>query len=141
MTEYLINNKMEELNDKQKRFCHEYIKDFNGANAAIRAGYGEKGASATASRMLNYVNIKAYLDSLQAKMREESQIDAQWILEKFKLIADLSLRENKQGKIDAHGASRALENIAKHMGWYEKDNSQLKSPSTIKIEIVDPKDE
>lgn len=132
---------MADLSDKHKRFCEEYIKDNNGYQAAIRAGYSEKGAYVHSSRMLRDVKIRAYIDSLKENIAKENKIDAQWVLEKFQEIARISLERNEKGKIDAHGASRALENIAKHLGFYEKDNSQLNGPSTIKIEIIDPKDE
>lgn len=33
------------LTDKQAKFCKEFIIDFNGKQAAIRAGYSEKTAS------------------------------------------------------------------------------------------------
>lgn len=35
---------MNGLSDKQRRFCDEYLVDFNATQAAIRAGYSEKSA-------------------------------------------------------------------------------------------------
>jgi phage terminase small subunit len=34
------------MTDKQKRFCEEYVKDWNATRAAIAAGYSEKTARA-----------------------------------------------------------------------------------------------
>lgn len=46
------------INLPQERFCQEYIKDLNGAQAAIRAGYSAKSAKETASRMLSYPAVR-----------------------------------------------------------------------------------
>ena len=40
------------LSAKRQLFVAEYLKDFNGTQAAIRAGYSANGAKATASRFL-----------------------------------------------------------------------------------------
>ena len=50
---------MSKLTDKEKAFANiEYIKDFNGAKAAIRAGYSERSAKEIASRLLTKDNVK-----------------------------------------------------------------------------------
>ncbi|WP_198585325.1 terminase small subunit, partial [Escherichia coli] len=41
---------MAKLTDKQELFAREYLKDLNGTQAAIRAGYSEKTANEQASR-------------------------------------------------------------------------------------------
>jgi phage terminase small subunit len=40
------------LKDKHLRFCEEYVIDFNGRRAAVRAGYSELRAAATACDLL-----------------------------------------------------------------------------------------
>ena len=55
---------MGKLSDKQKQFCIEYLKDFNGTQAAIRAGYSKATSNEQASRLLINVNIKDYIKSL-----------------------------------------------------------------------------
>ena len=53
------------ITSKQERFCQEYIIDYNGAQAAIRAGYAENSARKTASRMLTNADILARVRELQ----------------------------------------------------------------------------
>ena len=43
---------------KQKRFAHEYSVDHNGSQAAIRAGYAEKSARYSGSRLLANVAVR-----------------------------------------------------------------------------------
>lgn len=58
---------MAELSPQHKRFADEYLVDLNGTQAAIRAGYSEKSAAVTASRLLRNANIRAYIDAEIAK--------------------------------------------------------------------------
>ncbi len=46
---------------KQQRFCDEYLIDFNGTQAAIRAGYSKKSARAIASETLTKPYIQEYI--------------------------------------------------------------------------------
>jgi response regulator of citrate/malate metabolism len=46
------------LSKKQIAFCKEYIKDHNGSQAAVRAGYAEKNSRITASQYLTISNIQ-----------------------------------------------------------------------------------
>jgi phage terminase small subunit len=56
--------KKPKLTGKQLNFCHEYLIDFNGTQAAIRAGYEKGSARVTASKMLANVSISGYIKNL-----------------------------------------------------------------------------
>lgn len=58
------------LNERQKRFCDEYLIDNNATQAAIRAGYSEKTAYSMGQRLLKNVEVSAYID-----MRQKARID------------------------------------------------------------------
>jgi len=49
------------LTPKQRLFALEYLKDENGTRAAIAAGYAEKTARITASKLLTLANIQALI--------------------------------------------------------------------------------
>lgn len=51
------------LNPKQQRFCEEYLVDLNATQAAIRAGYSKKTASAIGHENLRKKEIVEYLDA------------------------------------------------------------------------------
>lgn len=56
------------LTDKQRAFAREYVHDFNGAAAAIRAGYSAKCAKRLASQAMKVPAVLAEIDRLtQAK--------------------------------------------------------------------------
>lgn len=51
------------LTTQQKRFVEEYCVDWNGTQAAIRAGYSEKTARSIGSENLTKPNIRAAIDA------------------------------------------------------------------------------
>ena len=56
-------NDKDQLNPKQKAFCHALIAlDWNQTQAAIKAGYAKKSAHVTASRLLKDAKVVKYLD-------------------------------------------------------------------------------
>jgi phage terminase small subunit len=52
------------LTKQQELFCHEYIKDRNGTQAAIRAGYSAKTAGALAYQLFKNIYIKGRVNQL-----------------------------------------------------------------------------
>lgn len=66
------------LNDQQKLFCREYVKDLNATQAAIRAGYSKKTAQQISSRLLLNVVISAEIAKLndeRFKIVQEEGVD------------------------------------------------------------------
>ena len=56
-------NNPDQLNPKQKAFCHALLElDWNQTKAAIKAGYAKKSAHVTASRLLKNDKVVTYLD-------------------------------------------------------------------------------
>lgn len=76
-----------ELNDKQRRFCEEYVIDLSQTQAAIRAGYSPKTAYSSGNRLLSYVECKKYIEILQKDMRLRSGITADRVIEEIAKIA------------------------------------------------------
>ncbi|ENJ8217110.1 TPA: terminase small subunit [Escherichia coli] len=74
---------MAKLTDKQELFAREYLKDLNGTQAAIRAGYSEKTANEQASRLLANVNVQKFVAELKAARVEQTGIDAAYVLRRL----------------------------------------------------------
>ena len=122
------------VNDKQKAFCREYLVDNNATKALVRAGYSEKGASVSASKLLANPKIKQYLEKLRGELmtgREKIINDnlAFWVK-----MRDTEEKENEDGSTKrVYDADRlkASELLGKSLGMFtekiELDN---------KVEIV-----
>ena len=102
------------LTDRQRRFCFEYMIDNNATQAAIRAGFSRKTASATASRLLRNVNIQEFLKELRNKQEERTGIKADQV------IAEL--------------AKVAFSNIQDYIG----EDNRIREISQLKREIAAP---
>jgi phage terminase small subunit len=72
-----------ELNDKQLRFCVEYLVDLNATQAAIRAGYSVKTSYAIGWENLRKPEIRKVID----QKLEESSLGK---LETIKLLSDIA---------------------------------------------------
>ena len=57
-------NAKSKLTPQMTKFCEEYIVDFNGTKAAIRAKYSKKSARSKASQLLTNVNVQAEIKRL-----------------------------------------------------------------------------
>jgi phage terminase small subunit len=105
MSSRVINDNIEStLNDKQKSFCIEYLKDLNGLQAYKRA-YGaeldENTCAVNASKLLINTNIKKYLNDLLDEYKDNVDIEVAEIVNGLK---DIVLDENtrKSDKIKAY---------------------------------------
>ncbi len=145
---------MEALTDKQEMFCREYIVDLNATQAAIRAGYSEATAASIGHENLTKLDIASRVRELMAARAERLRIDGDWVLGRLIDICDKCMeakpvmvfspadrcmvhKENSEGELlyefDAAGANKATELIGKHLGFFEKNNSQKKGKVTLKI--------
>lgn len=66
--------------ERYERFCQEYLKDLNGSQAVIRAGYSPKGASVTASKLLVIPSIQKRLEELKAARVERVRVSQDDVL-------------------------------------------------------------
>lgn len=137
-------------NRRHERFCQEYVVDYNGTKAAIRAGYKEKSARSQASDLLTNPNILSRVRELQHEQVERLAVTQDYVvlqlLETYqkcleetpvlKFDPDLGeMVETGKYQFDSKGALRALELLGKHLGMYndklqvtgKMDTGQLES--------------
>lgn len=122
---------MTELKPKHERFCQEYVIDYNGAQAAIRAGYKEKSARGQASELLTNPNILARIREIQQEQIKRLAISQDYVV--LQLIdtynccrepkpvmkydyAEQAWVESGMYQFDSKGALKALELLGKHLG-------------------------
>lgn len=81
------------LTAKRERFVEEYLIDANATQAAIRAGYSEKGATVRGAELLANRKVAARIAELQDKRSEKTEIDAERVLTELGLIGFLDPAE------------------------------------------------
>jgi phage terminase small subunit len=80
-----------ELNSKQKKFCEEYIFDFNGTRAAKAAGYSAATAYSIASENLRKPEVKAYIEELESDLARIAGISRLRVLKEHEKLAFSSI--------------------------------------------------
>ena len=135
------------LNDKQKQFCEEYIIDLNGTQAAIRAGYSKKTANEQAAQLLAKLSIQEYICELKNKRSERVKYSQDELMRDILEVKNRCMQANpvldKEGnetgiwKFDSNGANKALDMLAKHVGFYETDNKQKAFNISVNREAVE----
>lgn len=78
--------------ERQNRFIDEYLKDLNGTQAAIRAGYSEKCARQHASDLLAKPDIQERIAQRRAELEAESGITVEKVLAEYAKLAFLDPR-------------------------------------------------
>lgn len=69
------------MNERQRRFCDEYIISGNATQAAIAAGYSSKYANTNAQKLLQNTTIKAYIEGQLERLHNEKTAAGQEVLE------------------------------------------------------------
>ncbi len=75
------------LKKRQAIFALEYGVDLNGSQAAIRAGYAERSARITASKLLTKPNVLQAVELAFSERVERLQLDGDAVVEKLAQIA------------------------------------------------------
>lgn len=134
-------------NTRRESFCMEYLVDLNATQAAIRAGYSEKGANVRGSELLANRNIQLRIAYLVSQRNERIELSQDWVVQRLKDVAERCMQRepilDKEGnptgeyRFDSTGANKALDCLMKHLGGYQKDNGQKQpAPPEIHVTIV-----
>ena len=75
------------LTPKQMRFVDEWLIDFNGKQAAIRAGYSAKTAEATAARLLRNVKVQAEIARRQKDLQRRTEVSQERVVKELARVA------------------------------------------------------
>ena len=107
------------LKPQQEKFVIEYLKTpENATDAAIRAGYSSKTATAQASRLLTNVNVRKAIDEAQNETRER-------VKEEVGLTIDMVVHGLlKEAQDYAEGSTQsarvsAWAHLGKHLGMFK----------------------
>lgn len=76
----------DKLTPKQELFCREYLVDFNGTKAAVRAGYSPKTAQEQSSQLLSKLIVQQRVKALMDERVERVELTADAVLAQLKNI-------------------------------------------------------
>lgn len=143
--------------DKRRDFCQQFLVDRNGAQAARRAGFSEKSADKIASELMEYPQIRSYIQELMDERSKRTNITADYVLFGIKDTIDRCKQAEKvmqwdpiakemvfagEWKFDAANALRGYELLGKHLKLFSEvivhkdDVSKLSDEELEKIVLM-----
>ena len=84
---------MTELSNKQLRFADEYLVDLNATQAAIRAGYSQRTARTTGSRLLRNPAVAHAVAQRQARISNHLFVTAERVVLEYARLAFADMRD------------------------------------------------
>ena len=130
------------MNEKQVRFCEEYIIDHNATQAAIRAGYSPATAKQIGSRLLTKVDVQEKVQEMAEQVTVSAIATAEEVLEHFTKVMrgelfDQVIKRDEDGNLQTvdvvaklSDRNKAAEALAKHYALLVE-----------KVELTKPKNE
>lgn len=113
------------LNDKQKVFADEYVKDLNAGRAAKRAGYSELSARQHGHDMLKNPRIQKEVQKNMDERSARTKIDADYVLytiqdtiercKQAEPVLDHEGFETGEYKFDANSVLKGCDLLGKHL--------------------------
>ena len=124
-----------ELTPKKRLFCQEYLKDLNGRKAAIRAGYSERSAQVTASRLMNEVAVSQHIDELMGDRSARVLVTADMLLRELAMLSlsDMTFyRINDDGYVELEDgapdfAMRCIKKIRRRVRFDDEGNKTIET--------------
>ena len=81
------------MNEKQKRFCEEYITDLNATQAAIRSGYSQNRAGEIGYQLLQRKDIQEYISELRLEQQEKAKIKVEDIVRQYLALGTYDIQD------------------------------------------------
>lgn len=102
---------MKELTPKQKKFCQEYLKDFNAARAykTVYKVKNDSTARTNGSRLLTNANISQYLSETMHQTKVNDILDINGVLDNLSQLAIGKPREKVFKRISYKGKKPKVE--------------------------------
>ena len=131
----------EELNEKQKMFCLEYLKDFNATRAYKKVyWWTDNSAWVCWFKLLKNAKIQEYLWSKAEKKVEKVWVWVDYVLDKLHQIVEIWMWEQAVEKnwktqkiLDLANANSALEKLWKYHKMY---TDKIEQDGNLSINIV-----
>jgi phage terminase small subunit len=127
-----IQEVIDNLTHRQRRFVEEYLVDFNGAAAVDRAGYNTKYPARLAHEMLAHPGIKAAIDQITLERADEAIIKPEYVINKITRTIEKAEVDNNHSAV-----LRGCEILARALGMFV-ERREISGPNgdAVRIEQV-----
>lgn len=123
------------LTPQQADFVHQFLVDYNGTQAAIRAGYSKESATKLAYQLRRNPLVEKCIQIETERRRKHLDVDVGWVL--MKMIKTIERCESEEGS-NPMAVLRGAELIGKYLNMFS-DKLELtgKDGGAIKTQKVE----
>jgi hypothetical protein len=127
-----VQEVIDNLTVRQRRFVEEYLVDFDGAAAVNRSGYNTKYPARLACEMLKHPGIKAAIDQLTAERSKQVTLKPDFVINKIRRTIERAEVDNNHSAV-----LRGCELLARALGMFV-ERKEISGPNgdAIKYEQV-----
>lgn len=124
-----IQEVIDGLNVKQRRFCEEYLVDYNASAAIVRAGYTCKYPARQGYQLLQNPAIRACIDALTLQKADQSIVKPEYVINKI-----VKTIEKAEQQSNHNAVLRGCELMARHLGMFI-ERQEISGPNGNAIEL------
>lgn len=129
-----IQEVIDRLNTRQRRFCEEYVISFNAADADVKAGFKSKYPNKHGYQLLRHPGIRACIDQLTLERAEKSVVKPEYVVNKIVKTIEKAEKDNN------HNATlRGCELLARHLGMFI-ERQEISGPNGDPIQLKQVRD-
>lgn len=108
-----IQEVIDNLTPRQKRFVEEYVVDFDGAAACTRAGYNTKHPNKLSHEMLQHPGIRAAIDQVTLERAADTTLKPDYVMNKIRKTIEKAELDNNHNAV-----LRGCELMARALGMF-----------------------
>lgn len=129
-----VQEVIDNLTVRQRRFVEEYLVDFNGAAAVSRAGYDSKHPNRMAYQLLKNPAIRIAIDQLTLERASDFVIKPDYVIQKITKTIEKAENDNNHNAV-----LRGCELLARHLGMFI-ERQEISGPNGDAIAIKQVQD-
>ena len=119
------------LSPLRERFCAEYLIDFKGRDAAIRAGAKPRSAAVRACEWLKEPAVKAEIERLKAEDAAKIGITREAVLRETAKIAHGDIKQ-----VGGPTKVKALELLGKYLNLWDKPEGEGSGATNVQVNVI-----
>ena len=124
-----VQEVIDNLTVRQRRFVEEYLVDFDGSAAVLRAGYNTKYANRLAYEMLQHPGIRAAIDAVTLARASESTLKPDYVINKIRSTIEKAEQANNHNAV-----LRGCELLARSLGMFV-ERKEISGPNGDAIRL------
>jgi phage terminase small subunit len=129
-----IQGVIDNLTPRMRLFAEEYLHDFNGSAAVVRAGYNTKYPNRVASQLLDHPGIKAAIDQITLQRASKSVLKPDYVVKKITKTIERAEQDGNHGAV-----LRGCELLARPLGMFI-ERTEISGPNGDAIKYKEVKD-